>query len=353
MDFRTIGLVALLALAACAAPSPVPPTVTLLPLPSGTPIPAGTRTPPPTPIIIASPTPSATPVTHTVARNETLISIAVDYGVSLEALQTANPGVSPRFLGVGTVLVIPAGDGTPIAPVGAPTPLPVVFGVPACHALSSGAMYCFVEARNANAVALEAISARITLAGADGLPLADALAHPALDAVPAGDAVTLAAYFGNAPGDVAAVGVAAVSAYPLTDFASRYLSLEVSGPRAAQSGAEWAVTAQLRNDGPTRAATIRVALTLFDEAGAIIGYRQQTLPGGLAPGEAQTVSIAATPLCGAGASPACAGGTRSVSSTPLCGAGASPACAGETRSVSSTPLCGAVARYTLRAQGRP
>lgn len=311
MDFRTTGLVALLALAACATPSPVPSTVTLLPLPSGTPISAGTRIPPPTPIIIASPTPSATPVTHKVARNETLISIAVNYGVSLDALQAANPGVSPRFLSVGAVLVIPTGDAPPIAPMSAPTPLPVVFGVPACHALSSGAMYCFVEARNANAVALEAISARITLAGADGLPLADALAHPALDAVPAGDAVTLAAYFATVPGDVAAIGVTATSAFPLTDFASRYLSLEVSEPRAAQSGAEWAVTAQIRSTGATPAATIRVALTLFDGAGAIIGYRQQTLTGRLAAGEAQTVSIAAT------------------------------------------PLRGAVARYTLQAQGRP
>jgi LysM repeat protein len=311
MRCRQLCLVLVWALAACSTPTAAAPaTVTLLPGPSQTPALATTPQPAATPVIIASPTPSATPVTHVVKEGETLISVAVDYGVSLEALQAANPGVSPRFLSVGAVLLIPTTGATTVVPVGAPTPLPVSFGVPACHPLASGAMYCFVEAGNPNAVALEAITARVTLAGPDGLPLADALAQPALDAVAASGAVTLSAYFEVAPDNLAAIGVTAISAYPLTDLAARYLVLELDEVSAGQSGSEWVVTARLRNSGATDAATVKLALTLYDAAEAIIGYRLQTA-GGLAADAMQTVTI------------------------------------------SATPLRGTVARYTLHAQGRP
>ncbi|MGQ0600726.1 MAG: LysM peptidoglycan-binding domain-containing protein [Anaerolineales bacterium] len=319
MRLPQVSLWVILALTACAAPTEqAPATVTLLPLPANS-LSASdavrlSETPsvsPATPVIIASPTPTATPVTHVVQAGETLISVAVDYGVSLAALQTANPSVSPRFLSVGAVLLIPTSGATTVAPLVAPTPLPVSFGAPACHPLASGAMYCFVEARNPNAVALEGITARVTLAGTDGLPLTDALAQSVLGAVAAGGMVTMAAYFENAPGNIAAIGVIAVTAFPLVDLAERYLPIEVAKARAEQSGSEWVVAAQLRNGSATNAAQVKLALTLYDAADAIIGYRQQSMESGLTAAETQTVTI------------------------------------------SATPLRGAVARYTLQAQGRP
>jgi LysM repeat protein len=45
--------------------------------------------------------------THTVAPGETLAGIARKYGVSLSALQAANPGISPRKLKSGQTLNIP------------------------------------------------------------------------------------------------------------------------------------------------------------------------------------------------------------------------------------------------------
>jgi LysM repeat protein len=46
--------------------------------------------------------------THTVAAGETLASIARKSGVSLTALQAANPGVTPKKMKVGQVLNVPA-----------------------------------------------------------------------------------------------------------------------------------------------------------------------------------------------------------------------------------------------------
>jgi len=48
--------------------------------------------------------------THTVVDGDTLSGIADQYGVSVEQIQAANPGVTLDPLGLGTVLVIPEGE---------------------------------------------------------------------------------------------------------------------------------------------------------------------------------------------------------------------------------------------------
>jgi LysM repeat protein len=134
-----------IAMAGCSAQpegSPAP-TAVLLALPSATPQPVepvgtgavGTEAagPPPTPVIIATPTPTATPVTYMVQEGETLLGIAIKFGVSLEALQAANPSVEPRFLTIGTVLIIPPPEGGFLAAathLAAPPPAPVTLGQP-------------------------------------------------------------------------------------------------------------------------------------------------------------------------------------------------------------------------------
>lgn len=254
---------------------------------------------PATPVIIASATPSPTPVTHVVQAGDTLIGLAVKYGVSLEALQQANPNVQPEALSVGAVLVIPVSDQVAIVQAGAaPTPMPVSLSTPACYPLSTGAMYCFVEARNPGPVALEAVTARVILAGSDGLPLAEAVAYPALDVVAPGEAIPLAAWFPSRPDGVAAVGVAPVAALPIADVTSRYLPLEVQAERSAISGAVWTIAGEVRNASERAAMTGRLVLVLYDTAGAIVGYREQALAAGLAAGEARTFQISAAALGG-------------------------------------------------------
>jgi N-acetylmuramoyl-L-alanine amidase len=83
------------------------------PTPEPTPLP----TPAPTDIFVESPeptpvptTPAATPVSGTryrVKKGDTMWAIAQRYGITVAALQAANPGVDPRAMRVGTVLVIP------------------------------------------------------------------------------------------------------------------------------------------------------------------------------------------------------------------------------------------------------
>ena len=90
------------------APAPNNPAAAGNPTPDD--ISTGTVNPPPAkpanpkPTIAPKPAPART---HTVAAGETLAGIARKHGVSLAALQTANPGVSPKKLHVGQTLNLP------------------------------------------------------------------------------------------------------------------------------------------------------------------------------------------------------------------------------------------------------
>jgi LysM repeat protein len=58
-------------------------------------------------VIPVTPAPTATPFLHTITNDDTMLGIAYQYGITLEELQTANPGIDPHFLSVGKQLVIP------------------------------------------------------------------------------------------------------------------------------------------------------------------------------------------------------------------------------------------------------
>ncbi len=68
---------------------------------------APTQTPQPTPLAIAA--------RHTVTTGDTLWGIAVQYGLSLDALIAANPGINPDRIRPGDTINIPVGGKPPSA----------------------------------------------------------------------------------------------------------------------------------------------------------------------------------------------------------------------------------------------
>jgi LysM repeat protein len=258
-----------------------------------------------TPVIIATATPTATPVTHVVAEGETLLSIALDYGVSLEALQAANPTIEARFLSVGAVLVVPPPEGeaaVAATQLAVPPPAAVVFGEPACYQPTGTRLYCFIEARNPGNLPLENVSARVTLAGADGLPFATGIAYAGLDLVPVGGAAPLAVSFAAPPAAVAATFVEALTADALAEpeaARTQVLAIPQHVPAAgAATERQWSVSGEVQNPSDTALGNAWVTLTLYDGDGAIVGYRKQLLGQGLAPGEARPFTIRAQALAG-------------------------------------------------------
>lgn len=283
--------------AACVAEPPLTPTPPLLPMPAS--VTVGVNQPVSTPIMVASATPAPTPIIHIVAQGETLIGIALNYNISLEDLQNANPTVSAQFLSVGTQLVIPAqASSAPVQAVGAPTPMPLNFGAPQCFSTATQGWICLVEAFNPNATAVEAVSARVTLAGADGLPLAEAVADPIANVIAPGGGMPLVSRFAPGAPAYAAIGVQTLTALPLADVSSRFILLETLDLTSETRGAEWIVRGAVRNPTSVNATRARVALALYSAAGLPVGARQIELENGLLAGEARPFIISASALGG-------------------------------------------------------
>lgn len=99
------------------------------PRPTPTPLPTSTATftrtpaPPPTTTPTATPTPTPSFYVYTVKANDTLIGIALEYGVTLNSILEANGIEEDDFLHLGQELIIPIGDGFDL-PTPTATPLP-------------------------------------------------------------------------------------------------------------------------------------------------------------------------------------------------------------------------------------
>ncbi len=118
-------------LRAYASPTPTP---TLAP---------ALRSPTPTPI----PQPTPTPFIYKVNGDDTMLGVAIHFGITLQALKTANPTVNPNFMSVGQPLVIPLPEQTTT-----PTPTgqapDVRLGAPRCYSGGSSGTWCLVMLEN-------------------------------------------------------------------------------------------------------------------------------------------------------------------------------------------------------------
>ncbi len=145
-------------------------------------------------IIPVTPAASVTPFTHMVASGETMLGVAIRYGVTLEELQTANPDVDPQFLSVGTGLIIPLGGQLSET---APTPTPVLMETsdPVCYRSGDGGEWCFMLIINNRQASVENLSAWIGLYDAGGEIVISQVAVGPVNILRPGQAMPLMAFF--------------------------------------------------------------------------------------------------------------------------------------------------------------
>ncbi|MGA9534045.1 MAG: LysM peptidoglycan-binding domain-containing protein [Anaerolineales bacterium] len=253
------------------------PTATLVPYrtstatASRTPLPELTGTEP-------SLLPSATPFVHKVEKGDTLLAIALRYGLALDQLLAANPDIDPRFLSLGQDLRIPGPDGQPsdtLLPTSTPLPLPLQ-GVE-CYPTVGGGVICLATLVNDTGNPLEGLAAQISLLSPDGEIVASQLAFPPLNLLPPDQRMPLSATFDELPTGFAGARATLLSAFESTSASERYLGhdLQHVEQEPTSDGSRWDIRGTLALDqeqdvGEGIRAT--VVATGLDADGNVVGF---------------------------------------------------------------------------------
>ncbi|NLE76729.1 MAG: LysM peptidoglycan-binding domain-containing protein, partial [Chloroflexi bacterium] len=198
-------------------------TPTATPEPTATLLLAVTRPPtatpaPLTPLPTATPTITPTPVIYTIQKGDNLLSIANQYGVTLQALQEANGILDPRRLQIGQELVIPLDEAALTEP-STPTPTPVPVAIENVNFLETptGGLWCLGEVRNLTSQAAEMIQVQVSLYDDKGSPLAYQSVFTLMDEVEAGERTPFALLFHEGPLRFATYQIVPLSAVPARD----------------------------------------------------------------------------------------------------------------------------------------
>jgi LysM repeat protein len=232
--------------------------------------------------------PSPTPLTHLVEEGETLLGIAIEYGVELDDLITANPGISPRMLSIGQPVLIPGPDGAPVV-ILAPTATPVAlrFSGPDCYAALSGGLWCLAWAENDAGAPLEGVAAAITLLDAQGVAVASQTAYSPLNLIREDQLIVVAAHFPQVNVAPARVAVTPVSALRLDDT-SRYLPSQarLASEERLPSGVGWRLRGEIElgSEGETDVERGVVVAIGLDSEGRPVGLRTWEFQGTVAAG---------------------------------------------------------------------
>lgn len=234
-----------------------------------------------------TPLPSPTPFTYSVKAGDSFSSIALEFGVSMDDLQIANPEISPNSMSIGQVIRIPS---NPENPSGEPTPTPAPFLVEQieCYPTTDKGMWCFVLVRNEFSDFMENVSAQVTLVeDVNNQVLASQPALLLLNILPPNTSLPLAVFFPPEVPYDAKPRVQVLTAIRLLPNDERYIPATINntlvqvnadGHSAHVSGL--VVSQSLARD----ARQVWVAGTAYDEAGRVVGVRRWEWDQGLTAG---------------------------------------------------------------------
>ncbi len=231
--------------------------------------------------------PTPTPLIYTVQQGDTMLGIAQQFGISLETLMAANPGIDPSAMSVGVVLNIPSGpDDLSAEPT--PTPAPLTLASLDCYPAIDKSLWCFALVRNDYPEYVENVSAQVALYDPDGKQLSAQVAAPLLNILPPGGWLPLVAFFPPAVIPEAEPRLTWLTAVRLLPDETRYLPASAQNVLVVvdQSGRFAIITGQVRLAADTQPASlVWVAATAYDARGRVVGVRRWEAETSLQPGE--------------------------------------------------------------------
>lgn len=305
MDFaRHLKLVAIsLAFSLAMGCAPIPHSPLVLPPPNLVPYPTATRSVSPSAIVSSTeiPIPTPTPSSYIVAAGDSLSTIAEQFGLRLEDLQIANPGVISENLSIGQMLKIP-GDSPTLPGSSLPTPAPVQLGAVRCYPSGAGA-YCLATLHNPFPEALENIKLQFSLLDSNGQPLTSLEGFLPINILPPASALPAYAFFPAGGGQAAQTALApgtqlsaqlaaSIRLAPgdqryLTAVARNILTNLAWNSRSARVQGQIFLPSNVKTD----ARVIWLVAVAYDEDGQPVGFRRWEWQGRLKPGEVQPFDL--------------------------------------------------------------
>lgn len=287
-----VTFISLYGLVSCVS-EPITPTQELIPTPeimlymTPSPSPVSGTTIPPLLLSTSAPLPTPTPITYKVVKGDTMLGVALKFGISLEELQAANPNVDPRFLSVDTDLIIPVGENIP-AIMPTPTPLALQIDQIECFPSADGGRWCTVLVKNTRNRSVENLSAQLSLFSLEGKMITEGIAIAPLNILRKGESIPLSIYFPG-PFDQEIIPQASIiTSLPVTAEDDRYLNLAVEIEHVDKSPSGWQATisGKLSLGKKSQPANrIWLAVVAYNERGDVVGLRKWEAANNLEPGK--------------------------------------------------------------------
>ena len=226
--------------------------------------------------------PSPTALAHVIVEGDTLLSIAIRYGVELADLLLANPGVNPRLLIVGDNLNIPRSGAQ--GPVPSATPVPIELSPVACYEAIPEGLTCLLTASVFGDSAAEGVVALVTLADSAGNPIITEPAYGPMNLVLPGRKLPLVAAFSPQASGFTTASALAVSALNASGEDRRYaaLDLQVDDTTISSDGqsARAMGSVEVLGENPERPVSLRLVVLAFGENEIPAGFRTWEAPEG-------------------------------------------------------------------------
>jgi LysM repeat protein len=235
---------------------------------------------PATPSDTPTPTVTPTPVIYVIKKGDTLLAIARQYGVTVQALQEINGITDPRRLRINQELIIPLKEESG-EPTVVPTPTPVALAIRgmAFHWTPIDSLWCLGEVANLSGKPAEEVQVQVSLHDEQGQLLAMGAAFTQLDIVAGGGRAPFAILFSAPPSSFAQYQSRILSGVPSNHLGPRYPDLAVLEDWGGWlDDNNYQVRGQVQNVGQDDAEQVVVVITLYDEEEHIVGARTVSIP---------------------------------------------------------------------------
>lgn len=235
-----------------------------------------TETPEPAAELVSTPAPTAASIIHVVVLGETISSIALLYGVPMDAIIKANPEAKPTALIVGDELIIPTSNSRQSVIVDPVILENIQIFDPDCARMRDGGLWCAVIVENQGQEDLEDIVVTFSFRDSDGNVLEERSAPAIMRFAAAGTAIPAVVFLEHIPLLYADTHAVLFSALAVEASTPTYLTVEVEEETHTLNGMEGMISGRMRVEveQDRDRADIWIGAVAFDNDGAVVGVRR-------------------------------------------------------------------------------